>query len=81
MISELFGEANTRILSDSNSGIIQIQNGGHTIKAKRKAEYIRDMLQFSPIGEIKLEHVSGQIQLADALTKPKRLDFYDNKII
>lgn len=69
------------MLSDSNSGITQIENGGHTIKSRRKSEYIKDLLTDSPIGEIRLEHVSGTIQLADALTKTKSLDFYDQRII
>lgn len=77
MTETLFGKIPTTMLSDSNSGIQQIKNGGHNIKAKRKSEYILEMLKHSPIGEIELRHVSGDIQLADALTKIKDLRFYN----
>lgn len=81
VVSELFGRIRTRMLSDSNSGLLQIENGGHTIRAKRTAEYIKSMHNESPIGSIIREHISGHIQLADALTKIKDLDFYNEQTI
>lgn len=80
IINELFGNVPVRMLSDSNSGILQIQNGGHTIRSRRKSEYIMDLLENSPLGKISLEHISGEIQLADALTKIKYLKFYNTEL-
>lgn len=69
----LFGPLPIRMLTDSNSGMKQIANGGHTIRSRRTAEYIRSMHKDCILGAVSLEHVSGQIQLADGLTKIKKL--------
>lgn len=65
------------MLSDSNSGLQQIANGGHTIRSKRTAEYIKSLHAEVPTGTITREHVDGNIQLADALTKIKDIEFYN----
>lgn len=65
------------MLSDSNSGLQQIANGGHTIRSKRIAEYVKSLHADMPTGTMTREHVNGDIQLADALTKIKDLEFYN----
>lgn len=62
IVEALFGPIPSRVLSDSNSGILQIMNGGHTIKSRRKSEYIKEMMELSPIGKMSLEHVEGKLQ-------------------
>lgn len=47
-ILEMFGSMPVRLLTDSQSGLLQIKNGGHTIRAKRTAEYIRSLHQECP---------------------------------
>lgn len=66
-----------RILSDSQSGILQITNGGHSIKDRERAKYIKYLIQSVPFKVEGLNHVSGLLQMADPLTKPKELDWYD----
>lgn len=68
--------ASTRTLSDSMSGILQIANGGHSIRDRERASYIRYLLQSLPHPTLGIDHVSGLVQLADALTKAKELNWY-----
>lgn len=68
--------ANIRTLTDSMSGIQQIENGGHSIKDKERATYIKQMILALPFPSDGLNHVSGLIQMADPLTKVKALNWY-----
>lgn len=77
LTSMLFPSARMRILSDSMSGILQIQNGGATIVGKERSKYIKYLLNTLPLPHSGLEHVSGLIQLADPLTKVKQLNWFD----
>lgn len=77
MTAELYGKLPVRLLTDSQSGLLQIENGGHTIRARRLSEYIKSLHESSPHGRISREHVSGSIQLADALTKIRELTFFN----
>lgn len=77
MMKELFSEVPVRLLSDSQSGLTQINNGGHTIRAHRTSDYIKSLHDECPLGQIKREHVSGKIQLADALTKVREIEFWN----
>lgn len=74
--SALFPMATLRILSDSLSGILQINNGGHTIKSRSTASYIRYLLGISHLPNNGMEHVPGTLQLADPLTKVKPIGWY-----
>ena len=76
LASCLFPSASIRLLSDSMSGIQQILNGGHTLKARETSSYIKWLITHLPLPSKGLEHVSGQIQLADPLTKVKPLSWY-----
>lgn len=68
--------AKVRILSDSMSGILQVANGGHSIKDKERAKYIKYLISALPFPCLGLNHVSGLIQLADPLTKIKALNWF-----
>lgn len=74
--SALIGSANVRVLSDSMSGILQIANGGHTFKDRRRSDYIKELLNNLPFPHYGISHVSGLIQLADPLTKVKALNWF-----
>lgn len=76
LVSLLFPECPIRLLTDSQSGILQILNGGHTITARERAGYIRQLLAGLPLESLGLEHVPGELQLADPLTKPKALSWF-----
>lgn len=69
-------DANIRTLSDSMSGIQQIMNGGHSIKDKQRADFIKQLLNTAPYPSLGIGHVSGLIQMADPLTKVKDLNWY-----
>lgn len=77
LISAFLRDIPIRILSDSMSGILQVINGGHTIRDRERAAYIRTLLECLPIPFDGLEHVSGLIQMADPLTKIKILDWFN----
>lgn len=68
--------ATVRVLTDSMSGILQVENGGHTKKDRDRARYIKHQIQNLPYPSHGLNHVSGQIQMADPLTKIMGLDWY-----
>lgn len=74
--SLLHDDASVRVLSDSMSGIQQIQNGGHTIKDRERSQFIKQLLWTTPFPNQGLNHVSGLIQMADPLTKVKELNWY-----
>lgn len=71
LLSKIEPRATARLLSDSMSGILQIANGGHSIRDKERAQYIRYLLQAIPFPHKGINHVSGLIQMADPLTKVK----------
>lgn len=77
---KLFSKATVRILSDSMSGILQIGNGGHSLKDKERARYIRYLMRTLPFPHVGLNHVSGVIQMADPLTKVKELNWYSRDV-
>lgn len=75
-LSTLFPDSKLRILSDSMSGILQIKNGGSTHQSKARALYIRYLIAHTPIPNCGIEHVSGDLQMADPLTKIKILNWF-----
>lgn len=78
VVSTMYPDSTLRILSDSMSGILQIANGGSTIKSKTTASYINHLLTRLPLINNGIEHVPGEIQLADPLTKVKQLQWYSH---
>lgn len=78
---DLLKSAKVRVLSDSMSGILQIYNGGHTFKDRARASYVNYLMRGLPYEHEGINHVSGNIQLADPLTKIKSLDWYSKTTI
>jgi hypothetical protein len=77
LAQKLVSSATVRIFSDSMSGILQVANGGHTLRDKERAKFIRDLIGGLPFPvPAGLEHVSGLINLADPMTKAKSLGWY-----
>lgn len=66
-----------RIPSDSQSGILQVINGGHSIKDRERSAYIKNLMTSIPLKLPGHNHVSGLTQMADPLTKPKEIDWFD----
>lgn len=73
-LHQLFPGSPCRVLSDSNSGLKRITKELNLSLVRGKVSHIMQSLRKC---DGVLEHVPGDLQLADALTKIKGLYFYD----
>lgn len=67
------------ILTDSNSGRLQILNEKGSKTERTRADFIVDWMNRMEISHNDFRHVPGMINLADPLTKPVRLDWYNGE--
>jgi hypothetical protein len=77
LLTKFTPDASFRLLTDSQSGLLQIVNGGHTFKDRARSNYIKELHSLLPVSKSHgFCHVSGLLQLADPLTKIKTLNWY-----
>lgn len=70
----------TLLLTDSESGRLQILNETGTKEQRIRSEFIKDWMHRMDIPLANLRHVPGDINLADPLTKPKPFKIYTEKM-
>lgn len=77
ILKPLFPFIPIRLYTDSMSGVEQIKNEKGTKSDRIRNEYIRNWMFGLGMHLSDLRHGSGQYNMADPLTKPKHLDWYN----
>ncbi|MCH8491082.1 MAG: hypothetical protein LAT81_14290, partial [Oceanicaulis sp.] len=76
VMKDIFGRIPTKLYVDSKPAISRIEYGSKSMTEQGIIEHITDMIENAATGKIELRHVPTDLQMADALTKIKRLNSY-----
>lgn len=81
VLKPMFSEIPIHIYTDSLSGVEQIRNEKGTKQERVRNDQIRSWMYGLGLSLSDLRHGSGEMNMADALTKPKPLDWYQTRSV